>query len=153
MWRAQWPMSRCAWANSFHGSLFEFNKNSAFYSRNFFYPIVPPVRCAARTNRAEQASKTTTFSAPVGLTFGSVGPSVVPRTRLHGLGYIHLSQAPGAGRDKLGSSIRDLQYDQIHRISPIRERRGCIGSSTFGVVTTTIAGDYRGVQMGAKLTF
>jgi hypothetical protein len=30
--------------NSFHGSLFEFNKNRAFYSRNFFYAIVPPVR-------------------------------------------------------------------------------------------------------------
>ena len=78
-------MSRCAWANSFHGSLFEFNENSAFYSRNFFYPIVPPVRCAARTNRAEQASKTTTFSAPVGLTFGSVGASVV-----RGPGFMNL---------------------------------------------------------------
>ena len=30
--------------NDFHGTLFEFNKNSALYSRNFFAPNVPPLR-------------------------------------------------------------------------------------------------------------
>jgi hypothetical protein len=65
VWRAQWPMSRCAWSNSSHRSLFEFNKNSAFYSRNLFYPTVRPVRCAARTNRAEQASKPPRFRRPL----------------------------------------------------------------------------------------
>jgi len=93
---------------------------------------------------------TSAFAAPPALTFGNVGRNTVVGPGLVNLDGSLFRRFPIRERTSLDFRFETFNTtNHPHFANP----GGTFGTSSFGVVTQTVAFDSRGVQFGAKLTF
>lgn len=101
-------------------------------------------------NRGNPWFDTTAFGAPPPATFGNLGRNV-----LRGPGFVNLD-ASLFRRFSIREGMNfDLRFEAFNSTNtPHFANPGTtFGTATFGQVTTTVAGDNRSIQLGAKLTF
>jgi len=95
---------------------------------------------------------TTAFAAPPPLTFGNMG-----RNALIGPGFVNLDASLFRRFQIRERASLDFRFETFNTTNHphFANPAGVFGSSpqTFGLVTQTIAGDLRGVQLGAKVIF
>ncbi|MCU1330810.1 MAG: Cna domain protein [Bryobacterales bacterium] len=93
---------------------------------------------------------TASYVTPAALTFGNVGRNTVRGPGSFNVDISLSRRIPVT--ERIGIDFRFETFNTTnhpHFANPGRT----LGTSTYGVVTSTITGDNRGVQMGAKLTF
>ena len=93
---------------------------------------------------------TTAFAAPPPLTFGNMG-----RNALIGPGFVNLDASLFRRFQIRERAWLDFRFETLNTTNHphFANPAGVFGSSTFGLVTQTIAGDLRRVQLGAKVIF
>jgi hypothetical protein len=93
---------------------------------------------------------TSAFAAPPALTFGNVG-----RNSIIGPGLVNLDASVFRRFQLRERTTLDFRFETFNTTNHphFANPGGTFGTSTFGVVTQTVAYDYRAVQVGAKIIF
>ena len=93
---------------------------------------------------------TSAFAAPAALTFGNIG-----RNSLMGPGFVNLDASLYRRFQIREHRALDFRFETFNTANHphFANPAGVFGASTFGLVTQTIPGDDRGVQLGVKIIF
>ena len=120
--------------NQFHGSLFEFVRNSAFDARNFFSATVPPLKrneFGGTFGGPVKKDKTFFFVQYAGLRQRSGYPNIVPvPTTAERAGEVTIIGANGQP-DQLQVTLNPVAQDVLSRYPLPNEPNGPLGANTF----------------------
>ncbi len=111
-----------------------------------------PVEVYGKVTTSQTWFDTSKFSTPAVLTFGNVGRNILTGPDLVNLDF-SVFRKFSLFKERVGLELRGESFN-LTNTPHFSNPGGTFGSSTFGVVTSTVAPtDSRSLQLGAKITF